>query len=502
MSKLTEYISEKLLEELQAAMAKGELPLRIAAEAPSGGEGEAPIVVEDEVVGVLRLEGAGVDGGCRGEYVLKLAADLVSRLCRAEGELRMRVQELATLYRLNNEFAGKRDLQTVLDVVARTVVEVMRVKACSIRLLSEDRTELVIKAAANMSQEYLNKGPILLSESRIDIEALTTGKMVYIADERTDPRVLYPAEARREGIVSALCAPMTYKGQAVGAIRVYTAEPHQFSGHETSLLHAIAANAAAAIVHAQLHEEAEHASAMERSLQTAAEVQRRMIPAKPPEIPGLEIAAVYVPTYQLSGDFYDFLSLPENNLGVAICDVMGKGVRASLLMAGIRASLRAHAASVYHMSDVVRRVNRTLCTDTLRSDFATLFYGVIDVNSRRLTYTNAGHLPPLLFRDGRSRELSTGGGVIGIEPDFTWRHDWVDLRSGDVLLLYTDGVCEAMNFRDEPFGRRRVENAAQAAIADGRNANGIVQHVLWETRRFAGLQTRADDLTIVAVKVL
>jgi sigma-B regulation protein RsbU (phosphoserine phosphatase) len=204
----------------------------------------------------------------------------------------------------------------------------------------------------------------------------------------------------------------------------------------------------------------------------------------------------------LGGDFYDFIDLPPGNMGLAICDVSGKGVRASLLMASIRASLRAHASNIYDMSEVLERVNADLCRDRLVSDFATLFYGVLDRKSRRFTYSNAGHPPPLLYRDKTFTRLGLGGPVLGIDAEARWVHDFVDLRKGDTLLAYTDGLIEGMNFEDEPFGVGRVEKAILNAVTLGYNADGIVKHVLWEMRRFTGLQTRGDDLTMIAIKVL
>jgi len=177
-------------------------------------------------------------------------------------------------------------------------------------------------------------------------------------------------------------------------------------------------------------------------------------------------------------------------------------VRASLLMASVRASLRAHAANVYEMSEVLRKVNRDLCADTLGTDFATMFYGVLDLDTRRFTYSNAGHVPPILFRGGHVRRLDAGGAVLGIDPAVPYQHESFVLSPGDVVLAYTDGLSEAMNFRDELFGRDRIERAASAAIGMEYSADGIVKHVLWEMRRFAGLQTRFDDLTLIALLVL
>jgi sigma-B regulation protein RsbU (phosphoserine phosphatase) len=285
-------------------------------------------------------------------------------------------------------------------------------------------------------------------------------------------------------------------------LRVYTSEPHEFDSFEVNLVQAIAAEAAAAIVSARLYEEAVNSANMRRALHMAGEVQRRMIPTRLPSVPGVEIGAIYVPTFELSGDFYDFIDLPPDNVGVAVCDVAGKGVRASLLMAALRAYLRAHAANIYDMSTVLSRVNQNLCADILSSDFATLFYGVLDYRTRRFTYSNAGHLPPILFRGGRSCYLDTGGTILGLDPQSRYKFDSFQLQAGDVILAYTDGLPDALNFADEPFGRRRAESAAAAAIGQNQSAEGIARHVLWEMRRFSGLQTRLDDLTIVAIRVL
>ncbi len=132
----------------------------------------------------------------------------------------------------------------------------------------------------------------------------------------------------------------------------------------------------------------------------AADVQHRMIPAVPPKVPGLDLAAVYVPCFQLGGDFYDFIPFPNDNVGLVVADVAGKGVPASLIMASVRASLRAQIDNIYYLYEVVRRVNLMLCRDTTSSEFVTLFYGVLDARTKLFTYCNAGHPSALVLRGG------------------------------------------------------------------------------------------------------
>ena len=531
MPELTDYLNIETIQHLQDAFSSVSRvsiricdgtgrPLTVPSSARVAGEplvdpsvqevsladANAPVMLNDEVISLVKLETsqetAASDMLGRGLRLIGLVTGVIARLCQRERQLRTRVNELATLYRLTGEFTAYRDLQSVLNVVAKTVVETMGAKACAIRLISEDGKELLMKAVANLSQEYLAKGPVAIEDSKIDQEAMSQGEPVYIADLGNDPRVLYPQEAEREGIASGLCAPMIYHGKAEGAIRVYMAEVYEFDWFQVSLLKAIAAQAAEAIAIARLQEEALHAANVRRQLRLAGEVQRKMIPSEPPRVPGFDIAAAYVPCFELAGDFYDFISLPGGNTGVAVCDVVGKGVRASLLTASIRASLRAHASNVYEMSEVLGKVNRDLCCDTVGSDFATLFYGVLNVPERKLTYSNAGHVPPLLVRKGNVSSLDTGGVVLGIDPALSWPQDVVYLESGDVILIHTDGLNEAMNFEDEAFGLNRTRQATQEAVSVGTTAEDIVKGVLWRMRKFAGLQVRHDDLTLVAIKVI
>ena len=434
------------------------------------------------------------------DRLLALMSDALEQLWVQATKLRARVEELAAIYRFTEVFSGRTNLEEVLQLVAETMLDVTGAGGCSIRVLSQDHSELVTLASAGLSRGYIEKGPIRLADSQVDQEVLATRKCVFIADQRTDPRVLYPAEARDEGIVSALCAPMTYKGGVEGVIRVYTRRPHQFDWFETSLITGVASQAASAIVNLRLYEEHLRADRVNQQLKLAADVQQRMVPPAP-NISGLDISAIYIPCFQVGGDFYDFIEMPNGNLAVCVGDVKGKGVPASLLMASARSSLRAHAKYLYDLSEILAAVNQDLIEQSHESDFLTLFYGVLDVPRLRLTYCSAGHEPALLVRDGADTALSSLGGVVGLFEDMTYPQQVLDLAPGDVLALSSDGLPEATNFEDEPFGRERSRQAVLEACRRGDPADAIGRHQLWEMRRFAGLQTRFDDLTLVTIKV-
>lgn len=425
-------------------------------------------------------------------------AHVMATLFAQANDNRRQLDDLRTVHELSELLSGTLDLQAILDRTVHRVVKVMPVKACGIRLLDSDSGELVIRAVHNLSEEYLRKGPVMLQDSSIDAMAFA-GESVYIADAPTDPRVRYPENARREGLVSGLCVPLTYRGETIGVIRVYTGKPHVFSGSEESLLRSIGSQAAAAIIHSRLWEEQVRAERFTRQVEAAAMIQRRMLPSHAPPHPALCFGCVYDPTLQLGGDFYDFVPLPHGAVGLAIADVAGKGLPAAMLMASIRSVLRSHARHTEDIEQVVREVNRHLCHDTQLGEFATLIYGVFDAKGRTLRYCNAGHIPPLLLRDDRFIELVCGGTVIGLSSDETFDVDSVELRPGDLLVMVTDGVTEAIDFAGQAYGRERL----LASIHRHRDlqVEQLARQLLWDVRRFAGLAEQSDDVTIVAAKV-
>jgi sigma-B regulation protein RsbU (phosphoserine phosphatase) len=427
-----------------------------------------------------------------------LVGDLFVELCRQDADLTRRVEELSTVYNITGLLAGTRHLQETLDRITRMVCEVMMVKACSLRLLDEETGNLRIASVHNLSEEYLDKGPVRLEENPIDREVLE-GRIIHVADAPNDPRTRYPEQARKEGIVSSLVCGLTFRGKTVGVIRLYTDRPHTFSPAEDALIRIVASQAAAAIVNARLLADAVEAERYAQQIAYAGAVQRRMIPSSPPDHPVAEIGAVYRPTYQVGGDFYDFILLPKNNLGIAIADVVGKGVPASLLMASLRSALRVNAYHTYNIDHIMSELNLHLCRDTTVGEFATLFYGVLSPEGRTFTYCNAGHDSPLLWRRGEIMHLTKGGMVLGVAPEERFEREILHLEPGDVMLLYTDGAPDALNFNDESFGRTRLVESFLRHI--DLPADRLVRNILWDIRRFRGYAERNDDITLVAVRI-
>ncbi len=446
---------------------------------------------------------------------LYLIANAIARLCYQTWQARHHLNELSALYRVSTVLSGSTDPQRVLDTAAREMAEVLAVDAVVIRLLEDgpDGQELKRHANHGMSASYVNQNQLLVNKSELFTKALA-GEVIYIEDLPTDPRTYYPDLAKREGLCSMLAVGLIDQGSPIGTIQAYTTQKRQFPKEQVKLFRAVAQLTATAISKRRLERDRAKNAETLRQLNLAADVQRRMLPARTPDVPGLDLAAKYVPSYQLSGDFYDFIRLgpadqPDTNWGFAIGDVAGKGIAASLLMASVRASLRAYAHDLYHLHDVIRRVNVALCRDTLDHEFATLWYGVYDPAARRLTYCNAGHEPPLLLRDGQLITLDEGGMVVGVDRDQIYSNHIVHLRTGDLILLYTDGLPDAMSPPPEErrFGRERIDALFREAQQRSASAGGagtaqdFLNLTLRKLREHTGPRRGSDDCTLVALRV-
>ncbi|MEX2217479.1 MAG: GAF domain-containing SpoIIE family protein phosphatase [Phycisphaerales bacterium] len=491
----------------------------VQADRPSPGEERVALDVEGQTIGYL-----GVGASAEGEPAqrdhlrgtVSLLASTAAELCRQQLDLRHRVKELQALYRLSSLLTRATRMEAVLDIALESAIDVLELDAGSIVLFewsdgphSENEEDLVLKASRKLSAEWL-ACPLPLSRNRLFDRLALRGEVVVSEDLRGDERVLIREQVEREGLRGAIHCGLVFQEKAIGVIRLYAREPRTFSESEKRLLSAIAHQAAVAVEQARLIELRERDERVQRQLQLAAGVQRRMLPRGVPAVPRLDLAARYIPSFELGGDFYDFYEM-AGNLGVAIGDVAGKGLAAALLMSSVRSSLRAHVEDVYHLDEVLARVNRALCRDTLDHEFATLWYGVIDAGALRLTYCSAGHEPPMLVRMPAGRapaeadltELTVGGMAVGIDPSQQYLRGTCDLRPGDVLVAYTDGVTDTLDFQRRRFGRIRLRQAVLALLGREPEAPAarVLEHILWELRQFAGVLERPDDQTLVVLRV-
>lgn len=444
---------------------------------------------------------------------LLLLASILCDVCESQVALRRRVVELDALYRLSSLLTAAGDADDLLQIALGLAIEAIGVDAGSIALIDEDpgamEREPHVTCSQNLSREWCERSRPLSSGGELRRAALEGG-VVRVEDLTRDNRIEERQLVEAEGLRGLLSTGLLDQGRPIGLIRLYTRTPRVFTETEGELLRAIAEHSASAVVNARLRKLRQQDEQMGRQVKLAAAVQRRMLPRSIPKMPPFEVAAHYAPSYDLGGDFYDFLEL-GGHLGLLIGDVVGKGVPAALLMSAVRASLRAHAQDLYHIDEVLSRVNRALCHDTLDNEFATVWYGVVDPHSLRLTYCGAGHDWPLLVRvptdrpteDRDVQRLTADGMALGIDPGQKYPKGTFQLAPRDVLLTFTDGVHDATNFEGKRFGGTRLRRALVEVLAQEPEATPgrIIDYVIAQVRQHTGMSGRSDDLTMVVMRV-
>jgi sigma-B regulation protein RsbU (phosphoserine phosphatase) len=426
------------------------------------------------------------------------------------------------IYQLTTLVAGEFSLQEVLDQLAEAAVKIVGVKASSIRLLDDEAGDLKMRSTYGLSEEYRNKG--VVSKDDPVIEAAFAGEAVVLDDMRVDGRVKYKEATIKEGLVSQLTVAMLFRGRPIGVLRLYSPKPMNFDEDDINLARAVASQCAVAITNARLYARAIEGARIAEQMRLAGLIQRRMIPEKAPVMHGLDIAAAYIPCFDVGGDAYDFRRISETQILVTIADVMGKGIPAAMMMSWFRGAARAYAercmdcsvcrgdeafyaentadrpSIVNRTRAVIKNFNRMACDECKDGEFVTLFYALIDVSQMRMIYCNCGHEPTVLIRGGKTIDLNKGGLVLGVDAQAQYEIGTVELKNHDCLLFYTDGLTDAVNFDNEIWGRENLL-ATAGKYADG-SAEQMVKNILRYRRRFVGLARQIDDTSMVVAKVV
>jgi sigma-B regulation protein RsbU (phosphoserine phosphatase) len=333
---------------------------------------------------------------------------------------------------------------------------------------------------------------------------LSAGEPIHVLDVKSHPS-FRDAFTRYTDDVSALLSPLRHANRDLGVLVV--ARRHQdghFTANDFAVFRSVAEQSSFAIGNAKIHREANEKRAIEGELKNAREVQRILLPQQDPVISGFRISGTNLPARMISGDYYDYVELDENRLGIAIADVSGKGVPAGLLMAMCRSVLRSVASGETSPSSALAAVNRQLFPDIREDMFISMTYGILDANSCTLTLSRAGHEPALLFRreTGQVELLRSPGLALGIDSGTVFervtRDQEIKLHSGDCVLFYTDGVKEAVDAQDEEFGIDRMCESFRLAAPFG--AELVLTRLQDELKQFTGDGPQMDDITLVAIE--
>jgi serine phosphatase RsbU (regulator of sigma subunit)/pSer/pThr/pTyr-binding forkhead associated (FHA) protein len=416
-----------------------------------------------------------------------------------EGQFSTRTELLGLISKVGVALLAASGLDETLNQVASLVFEAVPAERCVI-MLREEKNSVAMKimvARVRGKDETLEE--VRLSRTVMD-EVLKNGKSVLTADAQHDPRFAGNTMTLL-GIRSVLAVPLSVDERDVFGL-IYADSPTYettFSEEHLNILTTLASVASIRVENATLLEERFERERMEHELELATEIQQRFQPSSPPQMDGYEFQGISFSCYEIGGDYYDFIERHDGRMLLALGDVSGKGTAAALLMSSLHAAIHAQVSARSPLEEIVSSVNQYLADNTPANRFVTLFIAELDPRTGTLKYINAGHNPPLIGRaDGTIQQLSSGGFPLGIMPGAEFETGETSLGPGESLVVYSDGVSEANNIRDEEFGMERLSAVVQNNLKA--SAAGMRDKVESALSAYTQTAPANDDITLVIVK--
>jgi phosphoserine phosphatase RsbU/P len=410
------------------------------------------------------------------------------------------IDKLRLLLDITSKISRSLDLQEVLNLVMDTLDSLIPYDAAGIFVLQcvgDEPCTFKAEAVRGYDIDELSELHLKLGEGFIGSVAVS-GKPIISHDVREDPVYVNARDRTR----SEMVAPIISNDEVIGVFDLESDELNAYSDDDLQVLTLLASQVAIIIEKVMLHEQLIEKKRLQGQLEVARQVQLELLPPNDPELPGFDISAYNFPTEEVSGDYYDWVRIYDDQIGLVIADVAGKGIPAALLMVFLRASLRAatHIGYATHIS--MAKVNFLLWESIERNQFITAFYGILDASNRTLHYSNAGHNPPLLIdAQGAARFIEWGEQPLGMFRDTRYHEHYHTFRPGEILVLYTDGVTEALSPNGEEFGRDRLITAVRSGSTLGaRELIASMQRDVFEWTDGVGLTDDATFFVIKAVK--
>jgi serine phosphatase RsbU (regulator of sigma subunit) len=439
----------------------------------------------------------GDDSGQQGDEASNASTPVRLRILEEENlQLKRAVEELSILNDLSRAIGASVDSQEIIRKIVDRSMRAVKAEQTVVTLVDREASQpmktLVRAMTSSAEHPHYHLNENLLGWMHLYKKPLLTN------DPTNDDR--FKGLKWDQSINSILCVPLMVKSELAGVITTYNKKGEEgFTQEDQRLLAIIAGQSAQIIENARLYEEEKAYVSIKEQVRLAYQIQKDLLPKSRPDIPGYDIAARSIPAQMVGGDYYDFIGVHDSNLAICLGDVSGKGLPASLLMANLQATLRGQALVPGPVRESVQRSNKLLFQSTDPEKFATLFFGVLDTSSHQLMYCNAGHeIPFVLSSDEDSARLETGGMALGVLEEFPYEEDAVELRVGDLLIIYSDGIPDATNEFDQPFGEDRLlelvrERSEQPAVV-------IIDEVIKAVQEHEGENEQLDDLTLVVVK--
>jgi len=367
-------------------------------------------------------------------------------------------------------------------------------------LFLKENGELTCKIARGVNEAALPTASQVQLSRSITNKVLSEGASVLTSDAMHDPRFQAQHSVVLSQIRSVMAVPLASGEEIFGMVYVDNPFNNRFQEEDLKVLTTIASVASIKIENDRLLDERLEKRRMEEELKVASEIQMRLQPFSPPKLNGWDMTGVSFPCREIGGDYYDFIHRKrDSHLIVAVGDVSGKGTGAALLMSSLHAAVRAQSQTRASISEIMGEINQYIFENSPSNKFLTLFYGGLDPETGTLTYSNGGHNAPIFVRrSGDVERLDTGGLPIGMMQGVAYQEASVAFEVGDVLVIYSDGITESINEREEEFDEERLIEVVKNNL--GRSASGIRDRIDEALSRFVGTTAPVDDMTLMIIK--
>jgi phosphoserine phosphatase RsbU/P len=407
--------------------------------------------------------------------------------------------QLQALVEISNNLASTLSVKDILPKILDSLFKIF-VQADRGFIVMRPRPDAPLVPVATKARKTSDEEKMRVSRTIVQ-QAMEGKKAILSADASTDERFGMAQSIADFQIRSLICAPLiSTDGESLGVIQIDTSnQMSRFTDQDLQVLAGIASQAAIALDNARLHQEALSQVALQRDMEVAKQMQLTLLPRHSPEIPGYHFFAFYESAYQVGGDYYDYVSLPDNRLAVVVGDVAGKGVPAAILMAKLSSDVRQWLSIEPNPAKALGKINQIFCGYGWDDRFVTMVVAVIDPSKNQLTLVNAGHMPPML-RNAAGEVTEIGGEQagfpVGVVDDFEFEAYQHQLTPGDFVTIFTDGFSEAMNGKRELYGLERMARV----IGDAQvQSIELGNHLLADVRQFAGDFPQSDDMCLVCL---
>ena len=422
--------------------------------------------------------------------------NLVANLQDYSERMTRMLNEMGTLHEITHALESSDNLDTLLKYIMQKSHSIMNAESASLMLVIEETNELEFKIVLGPKATKVKPFRLPIGKG-ISGWVAETGKPVLIPDCYSDPR-FDPSFDKRSGYYTRtmLTVPMIYKSKTLGVMSVINRmDGKPFDENDQILFTIFASQAALSIENARLLHAAIEKERLDKELQVASEIQRLLIPQSIPESDYLETAAEYIPCKEVGGDFYDIIKLDDQRFIFVVADVSGKGIPGAMVVSNMQATLRAFLQYSADLKSVVSKLNEVIIRQTTSDRYITFFIGIYDHSSQQLKYINAGHNPPVLVsKNGEITELRTGGVFIGYLP-WDYESASVPFVKGDTLVLYTDGLVEAMNKNEDEFEFDRLKEILKKHHTE--NSKTLLNRIFKQVKKHIGSNPMEDDFTLL-----